>query len=58
MVIEEVKFIDDEDYNTPPESRLGSVYIFDSETGILKQRLKLPPEGEILLFDNYPDKMY
>lgn len=40
------------------EYRPGNVGIFDSYTGTLLQRLKLPPEGKILIFDNYPNMMY
>ncbi|MCD6115879.1 hypothetical protein J7K93_02595 [bacterium] len=58
VIIEEVQFIKDDDPNTPGEYRPGNVFVFDAETGVLKQRLKLPPEGEILLFDNFPDQMF
>lgn len=40
------------------EYRPGIVYIFEAETGKLMQRLSLPPEGKVLVFDNFPDKIY
>jgi len=58
VIIEEVRFIKDDDPNTPAEYRPGNVFVFDAETGVLKQRLRLPPEGEILLFDTHPDQMF
>ncbi|MBI2428480.1 MAG: hypothetical protein HYV29_06730 [Ignavibacteriales bacterium] len=58
VIIEEVQFINDNDPNTPPEYHTGNIYIFDAQTGKLLQKLNLPPEGKILLFDNYPDKLF
>ncbi|MBN2105119.1 hypothetical protein JW835_13855 [bacterium] len=58
VIIEEVQFVIDDNPNTPPEYRPGNVYIFDSKSAILKRRLRLPPEGELLLFDNYPENIY
>ena len=55
VIIEQV------DFNKSRESaeyRPGNIYVFDTKTGILLQQLKLPPEGKILLFDNYPDKLF
>jgi hypothetical protein len=40
------------------EYRPGKICIVDSHTGQLQQHLKLPPEGQILLFDNYPNTLY
>ena len=36
----------------------GIVYVFDASTGELMQRLTLPPNGKILIFDNYPKMLY
>jgi hypothetical protein len=36
----------------------GEFYIFDSRSGKLKQRVILPPDGRLLLADNYPSTMY
>jgi hypothetical protein len=58
VIIEEVQFIDDEDPNTPVEYRPGNVFIYDAKTAVLKKQIKLPPEGEILLFQNYPEQLY
>lgn len=45
---------------TSPSSvyRPGIVYIFEAETGKLMQRLSLSPEGKVLVFDNFPDRIY
>jgi len=40
------------------EYRPGNVCVFDSHAGTLLQRLKLPPEGQMLLFDKYPNMLY
>lgn len=58
VIFEEEQFIDDDDPNTSVLYRPGNIYIFESRTGVLKQRLKLPPEGEMLLFDTYPDRIF
>jgi len=58
VIIEEVEFINDNDPSTPPEYRPGKVFIFDSQSGNLLQKLNLRPQGEILLFDNYPGKLF
>ncbi len=53
--------IEQVNYDTTRETgeyRPGSVYVFDSRAGALLQRLRLPPEGKILLFDNYPNMLY
>ena len=39
-------------------AEIHNVFVFDAKSDVLKQRLKLPQEGEILLFDNYPDQMF
>ncbi len=36
----------------------GTVYVFNASTGELMQRLTLPPEGKILVFNNYPQMFY
>lgn len=38
--------------------RPGNVYVFEASTGKLKQRLTLPPDGVVFLFDTYPDKFF
>lgn len=58
VIFEEEQFIDDDDPNTPVMYRPGNFYIFDAQTGKLRKRLKLPPEGEILLFDTHPSQMF
>lgn len=40
------------------EYHTGDIYVFDAHGGALLQRLKLPSEGKILLFDNYPNLLY
>ena len=40
------------------EYRSGNVYIFEAETGKLVQRLSLPSGGKVLVFDNFPNKVY
>ncbi|HUI30428.1 MAG TPA: hypothetical protein VLX91_09445 [Candidatus Acidoferrales bacterium] len=40
------------------EYHTGDISVFDVHAGTLLQRLKLPPEGKILLFDNYPNMVY
>jgi len=40
------------------EYRPGIVYVFDAMTGKIMQRLSLPPEGNILIFENYPEMLY
>ncbi len=49
------------DYDTAQpggEYRPGNVFIFDAATSKLTQYLALPPQGKILLFDNYPQTIY
>jgi WD40 repeat protein len=58
ILVEEVQFINDNNPNTPAEYSPGIVYIYDAESGRLLQRLSLPPEGRVLVFDNYPDKLF
>ena len=36
----------------------GKISVFNGVTGQLIQKLKLPPEGKVLVFDNYPDMLY
>ena len=36
----------------------GRISIFDGSTGTLIQKLTLPPDGRVLVFDNYPNMMY
>ena len=36
----------------------GTVYVFDASTGQLTQRLTLPPNGKILVFNGYPQMFY
>jgi hypothetical protein len=40
------------------EYRPGNIFVFDAHIGTLLQRLTLPPEGKILLFDNYANMLY
>lgn len=58
VIVEEVQFVNDNDPNTPAEYRPGNIYIFSAQTGALLQKFNFPPEGKILLFDNYPDKLF
>ncbi|HEY9167695.1 MAG TPA: hypothetical protein VIS48_16195 [Candidatus Kryptonia bacterium] len=55
VVIEQANF---DTTRTGGEYRPGNVYVFDAHAGTLLERLKLPPEGKILLFDNYPNMLY
>jgi hypothetical protein len=55
VIIEQV------DFDTTRESaeyRPGSAYVFDAQSGKLTQRLILPPEGQVLVFDNYQEKFF
>ncbi len=36
----------------------GRISVFDGKTGQLIQKLNLPPDGKILVFDNYPNMLY
>jgi hypothetical protein len=36
----------------------GRISVFDGQTGKLIQKLKLPPDGKTLVFDNYPNTIY
>ena len=36
----------------------GRISVFNGMTGQLIQKLKLPPGGKVLLFDNYPNMLY
>ena len=40
------------------EYRTGRVHLHDFDTGQLLQHFVLPPEGEILLFEDYSEKMF
>jgi len=54
--------------NTPPNAnndptgsshlRTGVVYVFDSRTGVLKQRSVFIPGGRVYVFNGYPDKCF
>jgi len=60
VIIEETPRIPS-DLQTPTSGRFyhpGSISIFDGKTGALMQKLTLPPEGKVLLFDNYPNMLY
>ncbi|MFA5832567.1 MAG: hypothetical protein WDA22_03715 [Bacteroidota bacterium] len=36
----------------------GNISVFNAQSGQLMQHLQLPPQGKILLFNNYPDKLF
>jgi hypothetical protein len=36
----------------------GRISVFNGVTGQLIQKLKLPPDGKVLVFDNYPNMLY
>jgi hypothetical protein len=36
----------------------GKISIFDGKTGTLIQKLTLPPDGKVVVFDNYPNMLY
>jgi hypothetical protein len=38
--------------------RPGRIYIFDASTGKLRQRLTLPPDGVVMLFETYPERFF
>ncbi len=42
----------------PGEYITGNIYVYESTSGKFIQHLKLPPQGEVLLFDNYPNTLY
>jgi hypothetical protein len=58
VVIEETPFRPD--YKTAPEAffHTGRISIFDGTSGALLQKLKLPQDGKVLVFDNYPNMLY
>ena len=58
VIIEETPVNPDRSPDTPSHLKTGVFYVFEAETGKLMQRLSLPPEGKVLVFDNYPDKVY
>ena len=55
VIIERVDWIYDLPLGEEPELHTGDIYIFDYETGLLKNYLKLPKGGQILLYDSHPD---
>jgi hypothetical protein len=36
----------------------GRISVYEAITGQLIQKLKLPPDGKVLVFDNYPNMLY
>ncbi len=36
----------------------GRISVFDGKTGTILQNLNLPPDGKVLVFDNYPNMLY
>jgi hypothetical protein len=40
------------------EDKPGTVYVYESQSGRIIQKFDLPPQGEILIFDNYPNMLY
>jgi hypothetical protein len=51
VIIEEIPWDDG-------PKRSGRYWIYETETGELLQRLFLPPNGDLLTFENYPDMIY
>ena len=47
-------------YKTAPEAFFhpGKISVFNGMTGRLLQKLSLPPDGKVLVFDNYPNMLY
>jgi hypothetical protein len=56
IIIEEVRFAKSETERY--EYRPGTIYVYESKTGKLTQHLALPPQGKVLVFDNYPEKFF
>ena len=48
------------DYQTASDAFFhpGRISIFDGTSGTLLQKLKLPQNGKVLVFDNYPNMLY
>ncbi|MGE5621270.1 MAG: hypothetical protein ACM3U0_01720 [archaeon] len=49
------------DYNEKLESaeyKPGNVCVYDYRTGILKKKFSLPPDGELLIYKNFPAFIY
>ncbi len=57
-IIERVNWIYDLPLGEDPELHTGDIYIFDYDTGLLKNYVNLPEGGNIFLFDSYPEKAY
>jgi hypothetical protein len=58
IVFEIVQFKNDRDIHAQAECHTGSIYLFDAESGLLKQRIQEKPNGEMCLFDDCPDMTY
>jgi len=60
VVIEEVSWIIEKKTwgNDYVAQRPGRISVFNGLTGSLIQKLTLPPDGKVLVFDNYPNMLY
>jgi hypothetical protein len=58
IVLEEVDIDTAETGGDAWEFRPGNIKVYDAGTSCLISELKLPPDGEILFFDYYPDILY
>lgn len=56
IIVEEVLF--EKSPAEPWQYKPGNVTVFDAETGNIVQKLNLPPEGRIILFKNYPHRIF
>jgi hypothetical protein len=60
VIIEETPVRPDDATSTSDNRFLhpGRISVFNGITGRLIQKLTLPPDGKVLVFDNYPNMMY
>jgi hypothetical protein len=57
VILEEIEYKTVDQYSTK-EIRLGKIWIYESATGKFVQKLNLPQDGKILVFDSYPNMLY
>ncbi len=57
IINENPPFIDP-NLRNPSNTLGGKISIFQATTGKLVGKLSLPPDGQIMIFDNYPNMMY
>ncbi len=58
VIIEETPVNPDHETESDRYYHPGRIDIFDGKSGKLIQKLQLPPDGKVLVFDNYPNMLY